>query len=65
MSDTSSIPPQTITTGLLAAFVGFASSFAIVIQGLIQVGASPDQAASGLFALNIGTFLGSACLRLA
>lgn len=40
-----------IITGLLAAFVGFAGSFAVVLQGLTAVGASPAQAASGLMAL--------------
>jgi len=39
--------------GVLAAFVGFASSFAVVLKGLTSVGASPAQAASGLMALSI------------
>jgi benzoate membrane transport protein len=39
---------------MLAGFVGFASSFAVVLKGLIGVGASPAQAASGLMALAIG-----------
>ena len=38
---------------MLAAFVGFASSFAVVLKGLTSVGASPAQAASGLMALSI------------
>src|SRR5580692_9899592 len=38
---------------MLAAFVGFASSFAVVLKGLTSVGASPAQAASGLMALAI------------
>lgn len=38
------------SAGLLASFVGFASSFAIVVHGLRAVGASPEQAASGLMA---------------
>ena len=45
------LPPQTIFAGLLAAFVGFASSFAVVLHGLAGAGASPAQAASGLMAL--------------
>jgi len=45
--------PQTLATGLLAAFVGFASSFAVVVQGLTAVGASQAEAASGLMALSI------------
>ena len=44
---------QPIFAGLLAAFVGFASTFAVVIQGLTAVGASQAQAASGLMALSI------------
>jgi len=42
---------QPLTLGLLAALVGFASSFAVVLAGLAAVGASPAQAASGLAAL--------------
>ena len=34
---------QTFFAGVLAAFVGFASSFAVVLQGLRSVGASPAQ----------------------
>lgn len=44
---------QTLSAGLLAAIVGFASSFAIVIQGLTASGASPAEATSGLMALSI------------
>ncbi len=39
--------------GVLAAFVGFAGSFAIVVQGLYGVGASGAEAASGLMALSV------------
>ena len=39
--------------GCLTAFVGFASSFAVVLQGLKGVGASDCQAASGLMALSV------------
>ena len=35
--------------GLLAAFVGYSASFAIVLAGLTSVGASEQQAATGLF----------------
>ncbi|MCD7060442.1 benzoate/H(+) symporter BenE family transporter [Pelagibacterium xiamenense] len=45
---------QPIFAGILAALVGFASSFAIILQGLISVGATHEQAASGLFALCAG-----------
>lgn len=41
---------QGITTGLIAGLVGFGSSFAVVVQGLLAVGATPAQAASGLTA---------------
>ncbi len=44
---------QSLFMGLLIAFVGFASSFAVVLHGLIGVGASEAQAASGLMALSI------------
>lgn len=44
---------QALAAGLLAAFVGFASSFAVIIQGLTAVGASQAEAASGLMALSI------------
>lgn len=42
---------QPVTAGLMAAVVGFASSFAVVLEGLRAMGASPGQAASGLLAL--------------
>ena len=44
---------QAVAAGLLAAFVGFASSFAVVLQGLIAVGATRTEAASGLMALAV------------
>jgi benzoate membrane transport protein len=42
---------QAAFAGVLAAFVGFASSFAVVLQGLAAAGATRAQAASGLMAL--------------
>ena len=42
-----------ISAGLLAGFVGFSSSFSVVLQGLSGVGATPAEAASGLMALSI------------
>jgi benzoate membrane transport protein len=42
---------QPVSAGLLAAIVGFGSSFPIVLQGLAGVGATPAEAASGLLAL--------------
>jgi benzoate membrane transport protein len=44
---------QPITAGVISAFVGFASSFAVILRGLDAVGASDAQAASGLMALSI------------
>lgn len=40
--------------GLLAAFVGFSSSFSIVLAGLNAMGATDGQAATGLFFATIG-----------
>ena len=42
---------QAAIAGSVAVFVGFASSFTIVLAGLRAVGATQAQAASGLFAL--------------
>jgi benzoate membrane transport protein len=39
---------QPLSTGILAGVVGFASSFAIVLQGFSSIGASAAEAASGL-----------------
>ncbi|BBK32904.1 benzoate membrane transport protein [Stella humosa] len=55
---------QAATAGLLASFVGFASSFAVVLQGLIAVGASRAEAASGLMALAIAMGLCAIVLSL-
>ena len=46
--------PPAIYMGLLAAFVGYAASFAIVLAGLTSMGASADQAATGLFFASLG-----------
>lgn len=56
---------QPIFAGLLAATVGFASSFAIVLQGFAAIGATPEQAASGLFALTLGMGVLGIALSLA
>jgi benzoate membrane transport protein len=42
---------QPITAGVVATITGFASSFALVIAGLVAVGATDTQAASGLLVL--------------
>jgi benzoate membrane transport protein len=47
-----------IAAGLLASFVGFASSFAVVLRGLTEAGATPAQAASGLMAVSIAMGIG-------
>ncbi len=43
-----------LNMGVLAAFVGYAASFAIVLAGLTAMGASDAQAATGLFFATIG-----------
>ncbi len=48
---------QSLFMGLLTAFVGFASSFAVVLQGLKGVGATDYEAASGLMALSVAVGL--------
>ena len=55
---------QVVAAGLLAAFVGFASSFAVVLQGLMAVGATRAEAASGLMALAIAMGLSGVILSL-
>jgi benzoate membrane transport protein len=44
---------QPILAGVIAAFVGFASTFTVVLQGFTAVGATQAQAASGLLAICI------------
>jgi benzoate membrane transport protein len=44
---------QPVSAGLVAAFVGYASSFAVILKGLTAVGASDAEAASGLMALSV------------
>ncbi|WP_104133109.1 benzoate/H(+) symporter BenE family transporter [Cryobacterium sp. M91] len=53
---------QPISTGIVAAITGFASSFVLVIAGLRAVGASEAQASSGLLALCL--LVGLACIAL-
>jgi benzoate membrane transport protein len=55
---------QALAAGLLASFVGFAGSFAVIVQGLTAVGASPAQAGSGLMALSIAMGLCGILLSL-
>lgn len=56
-ADSSSIF-QPISAGVVAALVGFTSSFAVVLTGLDAVGASQTEAASGLLALCVTQALG-------
>jgi benzoate membrane transport protein len=55
---------QALGAGLLAAFVGFASSFAVILRGLGAMGATQDQAASGLMALSVAMGLCGVVLSL-
>lgn len=49
---------QPVGVGIVAALVGFTSSFAVVVTGLRAVGATPEQAASGLLVLCVVQGLG-------
>ena len=49
---------------MVAAVVGFTSSFAVVLTGLRAVGASPDDAASGLLVLSLTMGLGTVAFSL-
>ncbi len=60
---TSTSRSRPITAGIVTALVGFTSSFVVVLTGLRAVGASPEQAASGLLALSVT--MGLACIVLA
>lgn len=59
---------QPATAGILTALVGFGSTFAVVIQGLAAVGATPAEAASGLmmmcFAMAVLSILFSLRLKM-
>jgi benzoate membrane transport protein len=54
---------QLLSTGVIAAIAGFATSFTLVVAGLRAVGASDVQAASGLLVLTV--LMGFATIRLA
>ncbi|MBA2953945.1 benzoate/H(+) symporter BenE family transporter [Nocardioides sp. MAH-18] len=53
-----------VVTGIVTAVVGFSSSFVVVLAGLAAVGATPDQAASGILALCVTLALGMLWLAL-
>ncbi|MCV6605170.1 MAG: benzoate/H(+) symporter BenE family transporter, partial [Porticoccaceae bacterium] len=58
-------PIQTVLTGAMVAIVGFFSSFAILLQGLVSIGASETQAASGLMAAALSMGVAGIVLSLA
>jgi benzoate membrane transport protein len=49
---------QPVTAGVIAAIVGYTSSFAVVLTGLAAVGADRHEAASGLLALCLAQAVG-------
>lgn len=53
-----------VIAGVVAALVGFTSSFAVVLAGLRAVGATPGEAASGLLVLSLTQGLGILWLTL-
>jgi benzoate membrane transport protein len=55
---------QALVMGVLTAFVGFSSSFAVVLHGLKGIGASDAEAASGLMALSVAMGLCGILLSL-
>ncbi len=54
-----------LAAGMLACFVGFASTFAVIVRGLTAVGATPEQAASGLLAVSVAMGLATIAMSLA
>lgn len=56
------LPP--ISAGLVTAFAGFASTFAVILKGLAAAGATDAQAASGLMAVTIAMGLAGIGLSL-
>jgi benzoate membrane transport protein len=65
MSLRSDFSSSALAAGMLACFVGFASTFAVIIKGLTAVGAAPAEAASGLLAVSVAMGLGGIILSLA
>lgn len=49
----SALPRQAILAGFITTMVGFTSSFAVVLTGLLHAGATDAQASSGLFSLTL------------
>ncbi len=52
-----------LVAGVVTALVGFTSTFAVVLTGLRAVGATAEQAASGLLAITL--VVGIGCIVLA
>ena len=55
---------QATAAGCLAAFVGFGSSFAVILRGVAAAGATPAQATSGLLAVCVITGVCGTALSL-
>ena len=55
---------QAYAAGAIASFVGFASSFAVVVKGLLAMGATQAQATSGLIAVGVAMGLCGIVLSL-
>lgn len=47
------VSASALIMGVLTAFVGFISSFAVIVQGVTAMGASPEEVASALLALSV------------
>jgi benzoate membrane transport protein len=60
----SSAPSTPVVAGVVTAVVGFSSSFVVVLAGLVAVGASATEAASGLLAVCVTQALGMLWLSL-
>lgn len=54
---------QPLTAGLVSALVAFTSSFVVVLAGLTAVGATPQQASSGLMTVTV--LMGLGCVLMA
>lgn len=55
---------QPVSTGVVALATGFASTFSVVLAGLVAVGADDAQAASGLLVMCIAIGIGTSVLSL-
>ncbi|WP_199639437.1 benzoate/H(+) symporter BenE family transporter [Serratia sp. PAMC26656] len=55
---------QAAGAGLLSSFVGFASTFTLIVQALVNTGATQQQAATGLMAVSVAMGLAGILLSL-